>query len=110
MRFLIDAQLPPALVQWIEARGHECEHVADVQLLDASDDAIWEFARDRGAVLITKDADFAIRRAMTQGGPPPVVWLRFPNLRTPWLLARMVEPFPRILALLERGDLLIEVR
>ena len=27
MRFLIDAQLPPALCGWFEEQGHEAEHV-----------------------------------------------------------------------------------
>ena len=27
MRFLIDAQLPPALCRWFEDKSHEAEHV-----------------------------------------------------------------------------------
>jgi len=26
MRFLVDAQLPPALARWLAAQGHEAEH------------------------------------------------------------------------------------
>jgi len=84
--------------------------VSDVDLLDASDDAIWEAAKGEGAVLVTKDGDFAARRILEPDGPPPIVWVRLPNMRTPWLLARMVEPLPRMVELLERGDLLVEVR
>lgn len=29
MRFLIDAQLPPALVPWLTEQGHHAEHVVD---------------------------------------------------------------------------------
>jgi len=32
MRFLVDAQLPPALARTLEAGGHEAEHVADIGL------------------------------------------------------------------------------
>ncbi|MFZ1575492.1 MAG: DUF5615 family PIN-like protein [Chromatiaceae bacterium] len=41
MRFLVDAQLPPALARWLAQRGHEAEHVLDCGLLDASDRLIW---------------------------------------------------------------------
>jgi predicted nuclease of predicted toxin-antitoxin system len=41
MRFLIDAQLPPVLARWIESQGHTAQHVADLQMADASDRAIW---------------------------------------------------------------------
>jgi predicted nuclease of predicted toxin-antitoxin system len=32
MRFLIDAQLPPALVPWLAAKGHQARHVIDCGL------------------------------------------------------------------------------
>jgi predicted nuclease of predicted toxin-antitoxin system len=41
MRFIVDAQLPPALARWLAAKGHEAEHVADLQMEAASDAAIW---------------------------------------------------------------------
>jgi predicted nuclease of predicted toxin-antitoxin system len=30
MRFLVDAQLPPALARHLVAAGHEAQHVADL--------------------------------------------------------------------------------
>lgn len=44
MRFLVDAQLPPALARWLVAEGHAAEHVADKGLGAASDAEIWEHA------------------------------------------------------------------
>jgi predicted nuclease of predicted toxin-antitoxin system len=32
MRFLVDAQLPPALARWLAEKGHDARHVADVGL------------------------------------------------------------------------------
>jgi len=40
MRFLVDAQLPPGLVQFLEKRGHEAKAVRDVGLREAQDPAI----------------------------------------------------------------------
>ena len=62
MRFLVDAQLPPALVSWLVARGYEAEHVGDRQLQTASDAAIWDYALATSAVIVTKDEDFAKRK------------------------------------------------
>jgi predicted nuclease of predicted toxin-antitoxin system len=44
MRFLVDAQLPPALANWLAAQGHDAAHVADLD--HALDDAENEEAAD----------------------------------------------------------------
>ena len=108
MRFLVDAQLPPALARWLTVAGHASEHVLGCGLTTASDDVIWQHAVQTTAVLITKDQDFASRRALAQG-PPAVIWIRFGNTRRRELLARMNAALPDILAALERGDTLIEI-
>lgn len=41
MRFLVDAQLPPALARLLASHGHVAEHVADIGLRDADDSPIW---------------------------------------------------------------------
>src|SRR5258708_1031090 len=63
----------------------------------ASDEVIWQHAVKTTAVLITKDQDFASRRAFAQG-PPAVVWIRVGNTRRPDLLARINAALPDILA------------
>ena len=85
MRFLVDAQLPPALARRLAEQGHDAEHVADRQLAAASDAQVWDFALRRDAVIITKDEDFAQRKALAASGPR-VVWVRIPNTRRRELL------------------------
>jgi predicted nuclease of predicted toxin-antitoxin system len=41
VRFLVDAQLPPALARWLRDAGCEAEHVEDAGLRAAADGAIW---------------------------------------------------------------------
>jgi predicted nuclease of predicted toxin-antitoxin system len=55
MKFLVDAQLPPALCRWIEARGHEASHVADLPDQPVPDWLIGDIAERDGAILIIKD-------------------------------------------------------
>jgi len=75
VRLVVDAQLPLALAQWLVARGHDAVHVFDLDYARASDSVIWEHAHETGAVIITKDEDFALRAPLRPSGPP-VIWIR----------------------------------
>ena len=108
MRFLVDAQLPPALATWLAVNGHTAEHVADPNMEAASDSAIWDCALREAAVVITKDEDFALRKTLNDTGPA-VIWIRLPNTRRRELLARFESVLPDVLAALARGEALIEV-
>jgi predicted nuclease of predicted toxin-antitoxin system len=108
MRFLVDAQLPPALARWLAANGHEAEHVAGRHMEAAPDSAIWDCALREAAAIITKDEDFAVRKTLNDTGPA-VVWIRLPNTRRRDLLARFESVLPDVLSALERGEGLIEV-
>ncbi len=78
MKFLVDAQLPPALAGWLKEAGHEAGHVEDVGLRAAEDGAIWAHALKTDAIIVTKDEDFAARSAQTENAPT-IVWLRVGN-------------------------------
>ena len=107
IRFLVDAQLPPALADRLGERGHRAEHVNTLGLGAASDLEIWARAKSIGAVLMTKDEDFcalAKRDRETR-----VVWLRIGNA-TNAALWRILEPaMPQIESALAANETLIEV-
>ena len=109
MHFLIDAQLPPALARWIESLGLRAEHVADIGMNDANDRAIWLWAKDTNAVIISKDSDF-VTLATLEENCPPVVWIRLGNTRRKALLEWFSPLFPKILDALEQGEKLIEIK
>jgi predicted nuclease of predicted toxin-antitoxin system len=108
MRFLVDAQLPPALARWLAGKGYEAEHVGDKGMQGASDTAIWDYALASAAVIVTKDEDFAQRKVLAGVGPV-VVWIRLPNTRRRDLLAWFEIVLPDTMAALARGETLIEV-
>lgn len=107
MRFLVDAQLPPALARRIEALGHRAEHVADCGLSTAADRDIRSYAAQVGAVIVTKDGDFVVHKVLESG--PAVVWVRIGNTRRVELLRRIEAHFAAILEALDRGETLVEV-
>jgi len=108
MRFLVDAQLPPALARHLAELGHEADHVADRQMMAASDREIWDYALAVDAAIVTKDEDFARRRALAGHGPR-VVWVRIRNTRRRELLVWFDAVLPALIAAVERGERLIEL-
>lgn len=107
MHFLIDAQLPPMLCTWFEEQGHGAVHVADVLGGQTPDRQVAEYSVAQGMVLVTKDDDFVLRY------PPnhyQLVWMRCGNITNRalrlWLSARWTS----LVARLEEGEQLIEVR
>jgi predicted nuclease of predicted toxin-antitoxin system len=57
MRFLVDAQLPPSLTQFLRTFGEEAIACRDVGLRDADDEEIWRFAITGGWCIVTEDED-----------------------------------------------------
>jgi predicted nuclease of predicted toxin-antitoxin system len=89
--------------------GHQAEHVLEINLAQSKDAPIWRYAHEHGAVIVTKDEDFAewVRR----GRPgPPVVWLRIGNSSKPALIAWLEPLLPLVVRKLEEGERLVEVR
>ena len=109
MRFLVDAQLPPRLARALVEAGYEAMHVEDLGLRDASDPTIWAYAERQQAIVVTKDEDF-VDRFRRQASGPVIVWLRIGNAANAALLAWFLPILPAVVARIQSGDRLIEVR
>ena len=81
LRLLFDQNLSPLLSDRLKDLFPNSSHVSLHSLGEASDQAVWEFARTGGYVLVTKDADFS-EKAMILGFPPKVLWMRHGNCST----------------------------
>jgi len=109
VKFLVDAQLPPALGQWLRDAGYDAQAVRAVGLREAEDGVIWQHAKVHGLVIVTKDEDFALRVHSSESGPS-VLWLRVGNTSNA-ALQRWFEPqVPQVIALFEQGYRLVEIR
>lgn len=107
MRFLVDAQLPPALCRWLCERGEDAVHVGDIGMIAARDADIAARAEADGAVLVSKDEDFVYLRLPDRFA---FLWLRCGNATNRALIAWMKSRWPRIRALLASGERLVEAR
>jgi predicted nuclease of predicted toxin-antitoxin system len=109
MRFLIDAQLPPALAPVLAAHGHEAQAARDVGLRKADDVAVWQFAEAGRWIIVSKDEDFAERALRTANGPQ-VLWLRIGNSTNRVLFAWLEPLLPHALCDLQTGCRLVELQ
>lgn len=99
----VDQNLPPSLAAWLRARGHEASHVQDLGLDAVDDTDIAARAVLAGAVIISKDDDFAFK------GPPPTVVVRLGNVTNPKLINRFEAVWEIIENAMWAGETFIEV-
>jgi predicted nuclease of predicted toxin-antitoxin system len=78
MRLLFDQNLSPRLPRLLADLYPNSTHVREVGLRDASDVEIWEYAKQNGFVIVSKDSDFQ-QRSLLHGHPPKFIWLRVGN-------------------------------
>jgi predicted nuclease of predicted toxin-antitoxin system len=82
LKLLFDANLSPKLVSRLAGLFPDSVHVFDTGLAHfTSDDAIWEYARSNGFVIVTADSDF-LDLVELRGTPPKIVRLENCNYRT----------------------------
>lgn len=89
--FLFDENLP-ARIQFTPSFP-----ITHVSILGASptDTEIWQYAKERNLVIVTKDADFS-DRLMLDWAPPTVVHLRFGNMRKREFHQFLASTWPQI--------------
>jgi predicted nuclease of predicted toxin-antitoxin system len=108
VRFIVDAQLPPALARALTLAGHPSEAVRNLGLREADDESIWNHAAAQQLVIITKDEDFATRVWQMSEGPA-VVWLRIGNCSNQVLLEHLMPLLGDIVERIRLGDRIVEV-
>ncbi len=81
MKLLFDQNLSYRLCRMLADIFPQAEQVKRAGLERASDDAIWDYARRNGFIIVTLDAELADMAAL-KGAPPKIIWLRCGNQQT----------------------------
>lgn len=81
MKLLFDQNISYRLVNRILDIFPEAKQIGELDLIDASDRKIWEFAKENDYVIVTFDSDF-YDFSVVWGHPPKVIWLRTGNTTT----------------------------
>ena len=105
----VDAQLSPALAPWISQQFNiESLSVRKLGMVKAKDPVIFRAAREAGAIVLTKHADFSL--LLERLGPPPqVLWVRCGNTSNVHLRRVLTATLPNALQLLSAGEPLVEI-
>lgn len=78
MRLRFDQNLSSRLPARLADEFEGAQHVRDLELATADDRAVWQYAKEHGLTIVSKDADFR-QLSFVLGFPPKVVWLRVGN-------------------------------
>ena len=93
MKLLFDQNLSHKLAVRLADTYPGSTHVRNVGLKTADDPVVWDYAKQNGFAVVSKDADFH-QRSLVLGYPPKVIWIRLGNCSTrevEELLQRYVE-------------------
>jgi len=93
MRFVVDADLPRAIVQVLHAHGHEAEDVRDIGLGSAPDVEIAEFIQLQQCGLLTGDFGFADIRKYPPQAYSGIVVVHLPYASNAESIVQLIEAF-----------------
>ena len=98
MKFLVDAQLPKALSDFLNYRGHDSLHTTDLPKQNATtDNEILAIANDQKRIVVTKDSDF-LESFLLFSQPEKLIVVRTGNIPN----KELIQIFSNNLSLLER--------
>lgn len=109
MRFILDAQLPPQLAEWLSWEfSISAIAVRDLGLSEAADTVLFDYARAESAVVVSKDSDF-VELVHRLGSPPQILWITCGNVSNQHLRELFAATFADALQLLSGGEILVEI-
>ena len=102
MKLLFDQNLSPRLTG-VHELYPDSIHVRDTGLAAADDLEVWEYAKNNGLTIVSKDSDFR-QLSFTFGHPPKVVWIRRGNCSTPEIESLLRERYIDLYEFFEDKD------
>jgi predicted nuclease of predicted toxin-antitoxin system len=78
LKLLFDQNLPSRFITSLADLFPDSEHLRFIGLAAADDQTVWDYARENGFAIISKDSDFH-QMSFLYGAPPKIVWLRCGN-------------------------------
>ena len=81
MKLLFDENISDRIVPQVLDLFPESVHVKSAGLLHSDDTLLWQFAKENGFTIVSKDSDFH-QRSLIFGQPPKFIFLRAGNCST----------------------------
>ncbi len=106
MKFIVDAQLPKSLSEFLNEKGFDSIHTLELlQLNNTSDSAIISIAIEQKRVVITKDKDF-LESFLLNSKPEKLIIVRTGNITNQLLIKLFQDNIEYIVSLLLKSNLL----
>lgn len=90
MKLLLDENLSRRLIPFLLNDYPGSAQVALLGMEQADDRDIWEYAREQGFVIVTRDSDY-FDLSTILGPPPKIIWLRTGNQTKAETLAALLN-------------------
>ena len=103
-KILIDENLSRRLVPVVAASFPGSTHVSAENLLQSADTKVWDFAKQQGYCILTKDWDFRFM-SLTFGCPPKIIRLNCGNQTTNYIAELLRDKMEIILDFFDDDDL-----
>lgn len=78
MRLLLDENISSKLVRFLTKDFPESSYIDLLKMQGTTDTNIWEYAKTKDYIIVSKDNDFR-QRSFLFGSPPKVIWLSVGN-------------------------------
>lgn len=106
MKFLVDAQMPRSLAEFLVANGLDAIHTLDLpDANQTSDQSIIDFCDNDNRIVVSKDIDF-LESFLLRKKPGKLLVVRTGNIPNRVLIKLFRDHLQTILNMLERSDLI----
>lgn len=106
MKIIIDMNLSPIWVSYLEKHGIEAKHWSQVGNRNDSDSVILAWAKQHQFIVFTNDLDFGAILALSKGKTPSVFQLRTQDLLPQSIGKIVIENLERFQSELSQGALI----
>ena len=103
MRFLLDMNLPPAVAEWLQSKGHDAAHIREIGLGHLPDREVFARAAEEGRIVVTFDLDFGEIAGLAGATGATVLLLRLRLAHQDYLRQRLQAAIVEAAEALEAG-------
>ena len=103
MRFLLDMNLPPAVAEWLQSKGHDAVHIREIGLGRLPDREVFARAAEEGRIVVTFDLDFGEIAGLAGATGATVLLLRLRLVHQDYFRQRLQAAIVEAAEALEAG-------
>ena len=103
MRFLPDMNLPPAVAEWLQSKGHDAVHIREIGLGHLPDREVFARAAEEGWIVVTFDLDFGEIAGLAGATGATVLLLRLRLVHQDYFRQRLQAAIVEAAEALEAG-------